>query len=203
MMPEPKDYSSWRDRIAELMAQAADGKYLETWSLSSGQTYRVNGRPHPDGAIAFLFEDISAEVSLTRRFRSELEMSQGVLDALEGAIAVFSPSGVLTHSNKAYRDMWRVDPDSSFVDMTIVDATRDWKNSCDASPIWADIREFVMHQRDRAVWDADVKMKDGLLLNCTISPLPSNASMVLFSAHPVGTLALVADKSGQKTPKRA
>jgi len=181
MMPEPKNYTSWRDRIAELVAQAADGKYLETWTLASGQTYRVNGRPHPDGAIAFLFEDISAEVSLTRRFRAELEMSQSMLDAIDNAVAVFSPSGVLTHSNKAYRDMWMVDPDSSFVDMTVIDATRDWKNGCEASPIWADIREFVMHQRERGVWDADVQRLDGQPLTCTISPLPSNASMVQFS----------------------
>lgn len=196
MMPEPKNYTSWRDRIAELVAQAADDKYLETWALANGQTYRVNGRPHPDGAIAFLFEDISAEVSLTRRFRAELEMSQSMLDAIDNAIAVFSPSGVLTQSNKAYRDMWMVDPDSSFVDMTIIDATRDWKNGCEASPIWADIREFVMHQRERGVWNADVQKLNGQSLACTISPLPSNASMVQFSN-------LVADAEKALTDQKA
>jgi PAS domain-containing protein len=193
MMPEPKDYTSWRDRIADLVAQAADGKYLETWTLASGQTYRVNGRPHPDGAIAFLFEDISAEVSLTRRFRSELEMSQSVLDAMDDAIAVFSPSGVLTHTNKAYRTMWKVDTDSSFVDMTILDATANWKNGCEVSAIWADIREFVMHQRERGVWDADIQTLDGTALGCTISPLPSNASMVQFSARTASVVPALTD----------
>jgi PAS domain-containing protein len=203
MMPEPKNYTSWRDRIAELVAQASDGKYLETWTLASGQTYRVNGRPHPDGAIAFLFEDISAEVSLTRRFRAELEMSQSMLDAIDSAIAVFSPSGVLTHSNKAYRDMWMVDPESSFVDMTVVDATSDWKNGCEASPIWADIREFVMHQRERGVWDADVQKLDGQPLACTVSPLPSNASMVQFSNRAVRVEEPSKDQTAVKNLKGA
>jgi hypothetical protein len=41
---------------------------------------RVTGRPHPNGAIAFLFEDISQEVSLTRRFRTDLDLDRGILD---------------------------------------------------------------------------------------------------------------------------
>ncbi|MDX5402090.1 MAG: PAS-domain containing protein, partial [Rhodobacterales bacterium] len=52
IMPEPKNYRSWRDQIADLVAAADNGQYLETWSLPSGLTYRVSGRPHPDGAVA-------------------------------------------------------------------------------------------------------------------------------------------------------
>ena len=90
MMPEPKNYRSWRDQIADLVAAADNGQYRETWSLPSGLTYRISGRPHPDGAVAFLFEDISAEISLTRRFRSQLELGQSVLNTLDQCIAVFS-----------------------------------------------------------------------------------------------------------------
>ncbi len=54
VMPEPKNYNSWRQEIADVIAAATDGSYQETWSLDTGQTYRVSGRPHPDGAIAFL-----------------------------------------------------------------------------------------------------------------------------------------------------
>ena len=62
MMPEPKDYRSWRQQMSDLEAAAQNGTYEETWALPTGQTYRVTGRPHPDGAVALLFEDISAEV---------------------------------------------------------------------------------------------------------------------------------------------
>jgi PAS domain-containing protein len=50
MIPEPKDYRSWRRQMADLEKAAASGRYEETWILPSGQTYRVIGRPHPDGA---------------------------------------------------------------------------------------------------------------------------------------------------------
>ena len=56
VMPEPRDYRTWRNSIAELEAAAQDGTYSETWSLPDGHTYHVTGRPHPDGAVALLFD---------------------------------------------------------------------------------------------------------------------------------------------------
>lgn len=101
MIPEPKDYKGWRQRLQDLEIAAEEGTYEETWSLPSGQTYRVVGRPHPDGAVAFLFEDISAEISLARRYRAEIETGQAVIDSMDEAIAVFSATGALTLTNAA------------------------------------------------------------------------------------------------------
>ncbi len=42
--------------------------------------------------MAFLFEAITAEVSLTRHFIAEIETSQSVMNALPDAIVVFSPA---------------------------------------------------------------------------------------------------------------
>src|SRR5699024_6571367 len=39
MMPEPKDYPSWRNKIISLEAAAASGHHVETWTLPGGQTY--------------------------------------------------------------------------------------------------------------------------------------------------------------------
>jgi PAS domain-containing protein len=67
MIPEPKDYRSWRRQLMEMERAAASGLYEETWSLPGGQTYRVIGRPHPNGALALMIEDISGEMLRTRR----------------------------------------------------------------------------------------------------------------------------------------
>ncbi|MEM9756423.1 MAG: PAS-domain containing protein, partial [Pseudomonadota bacterium] len=98
-MPEPRDYRAWRARISQLEADAEEGTYQELWTLPTGQTYRVIGRPHPDGAIAFMFEDISAEVSLTRQFRADLDLYQATIDETPEAVAVFSGQGQLVLSN--------------------------------------------------------------------------------------------------------
>ncbi len=112
MVPEPKDYRSWRQHMANLESAAANGHHVETWSLPDGQTYRVTGRPHPDGAVAFLFENITSEMSLTREFRAELLLGAHVLDGLEDGLVVFSDAGQLVLSNQAYRGLWGAPPES-------------------------------------------------------------------------------------------
>ncbi|MFW2588393.1 PAS-domain containing protein [Sagittula sp. SSi028] len=181
MMPEPKNYANWRDKLYDVVSAAREDRYAETWNLSSGLTYKITGRPHPDGAVAFLLEDISAEISLTRRFRSELELSQSVLDCLDDAVVVFSRLGVLTFCNAAYRDLWNAAPDNSFAEVNIVDATRDWSDACTPSPIWADIREFVLTLRERATWDAELTLHTGQHITCTVEPVAAGATMVRFA----------------------
>ncbi|MGR3806060.1 PAS-domain containing protein [Marinibacterium profundimaris] len=193
MMPEPKNYASWREQMADLVAAAADGSYRETWSLPSGSIYQVSGRPHPDGAMAFLFEDITAEVSLTRRFRSELEVSQTIFDHIDDAIAVFGANGVLTLSNAAYRDLWHVDPDASFAEVTVFDATRDWQTQSRPTPVWGDLRDFVSGTGERSTWWANVAMNDGTEVICTVHPIQDGATLVCFRSSAVS-------KTGPVTP---
>jgi len=181
MMPEPKDYKSWRQQMSELEAQAVDGTYEETWALPTGQTYRVTGRPHPDGAVAFLFEDITAEISLTRRFRSELEMGQSALDCLDEAVAVFRPgSGVLAMSNNAYAEIWGNDPSTSFEDMTITEASINWQRLSAPTPVWDKLRRFVVSPGDREEWTASVPLKDGRVVDCRFSPMARGATLAAF-----------------------
>ena len=79
-MPEQKDFASFRRKLGELEEGAREGTYEENWQLPSGKIFRVTGRPHPQGALAFLFEDISTSIMLERKYRSELELSQATLD---------------------------------------------------------------------------------------------------------------------------
>lgn len=181
MMPEPKNYGSWRDQMADLVEAAASGRYQETWSLPSGSVYSVSGRPHPDGAVAFLIEDITAEITLTRRFRSDLELGQAILDKIDDAIAVFSMEGNLTFSNKAYQKLWSVDPEKSFAQTGVLDAIRVWQERCMATPVWGDIRDFVVTQENRAEWWAKIALKSGDVLVCSIHPIHSGSTLINFS----------------------
>ncbi len=179
-MPEPKNYADWRTAISELVTAANDGRYEDTWSLDSGQTFRVKGRPHPDGATAFLIEDISAEVSLTRNFRAELELGQSMLDTLDDGIAVFSCSGILTFSNTAYQKLWQVDPETSFADVTIYDAIQDWKRKSAPNPMWEEIEGFVRSFSDRKCWSIPIYLTDNTPMTCVISPIVSGATLIRF-----------------------
>lgn len=185
MMPEPKDYTTWRQQIAELVVASSDGRYQETWTLPSGLTYRVTGRPHPDGAIALLFEDISAEVSLTRRFRAQLNLGQAVLDGLDDAVAVFSPTGELSFSNQAFRKLWKIGPDSSFAGVSLRDALRQWTDLARPGAFWKRFLEYVADTEDRSEWFSDIEMRDGAAFDCRVAPLSGGATLVSFRLRPV------------------
>ncbi len=191
MLPEPKNYVSWREEFATLESAAKDGTYCEKWDLPNGQTYRVTGRPHPDGAVAFLFEDISAEVLLTRRFRSEIDTSRAVLDAMDEALAVFSASGTLTLTNAAYARLWGTRPEARLADVGIIDQVRVWQGRCTPTPIWGDVRNFVGGQGERTAWEEPVHLDDGRRLVCRFAPLHGGATLAGFRIAPdVGQNAL-------------
>ena len=190
MLPEPKNYTSWRDQVAALEAAAIKGTYSETWNLPGGQTYRVTGRPHPDGAIAFLFEDISAEVSLTRHFRQEIETAQSVIDSLEEAIAVFSSSGTLTMSNAAYTHFWGPSADG-MSEVGLQGEMRRWQDRCAPTPVWGDLRGFVDGFGERAEWFEDVVLEGGQVLSCRFTPLPHGATLVGFMPGSVVPFSLL------------
>jgi PAS domain-containing protein len=181
IMPEPRNYKTWRYQLSDMITAARDGAYCETWTLPNGLTYRISGKPHPDGAVAFLFEDISAEITLTRRFRAELEQSQAVMDAIDGAIAVFSRSGVLTFANRAFREMWKCSPDESFIELTVLDISKIWQEQCAPSPVWGDLRDFVRSVDDRTDWQDSVVHKTLGPLSVLAAPVTGGATLVRFA----------------------
>lgn len=181
MIPEPKDYKSWRQQMSDLVAAAQNGSYEETWALPTGQTYRVTGRPHPDGAVALLFEDISSEISVSRRFRAEIETGQAVLDALPQAVAVFTPGGVLSMANNAYSRLWGRDPSTTLNEITLGDALRGWRSASAPNPVWDHLRAYATRPGPRDAWTARISLLDGRALGCTVTPLAGGATMVLFN----------------------
>ncbi|MEM7317594.1 MAG: PAS-domain containing protein [Pseudomonadota bacterium] len=196
MMPEPKNYGGWRQQMNDLLEAAADGRYQETWSLPSGSVYSVSGRPHPDGAVAFLIEDITAEITLTRRFRSELEMVQSVLDRSPDGIVVFSPDGTLAYSNETYDKLFDVPPDAGFGRTDVLSATRVWQARCAATPVWGEIRDFVELRQNRAEWTAQTALRCGEILTCTIGPIQNGATLVRFSTAAQMPLAQISQHAG-------
>lgn len=180
MIPEPKDYRSWRQQMTELEKAASSGQYHDTWSLPTGMTYQVTGRPHPDGAVALLIEDISAEVSLTRRFRSDLELGQAVVDSLPEAIAVFSPAGLLVMSNAAYARMWGTDPANTLGEVGAAESMRLWQGHTLPNPIWSEARDFISRIGPRADWTGEAVLQTGQRITCRFQAIAGGASLAGF-----------------------
>ncbi len=181
ILQEPRNYRTWKQDVTALVDAARRGTYCETWSLTGGQTYRVTGRPHPNGAIAFLFEDISAELSLTRAFRMEIETAQAVLDTIDAAIAVFSPSGTLTTCNTRFEGAWLAGHDAGGLDhLTLAQTLPDWKSRVAPTPFWEQLRGFIAATGPRDIVTQTLQMTDGRAIDCRLTPLQGGATLVAF-----------------------
>lgn len=180
MIPEPKDYRSWRRKLVDLEEAAASGLFEDTWTLPTGQTYRVIGRPHPNGALAFMLEDISTEISRTRRYRADLELGQAVIDAMEDAVVVFAQDGSAVLSNRAALDLW---PGMEAAMISVpgeVSVLALWREMTAPTLLWNDLAEYVGSFGPRDPWDGELRLKDGRLLRCRVSAMPHGATLVSF-----------------------
>lgn len=182
MIPEPKDYRSWRKQLVKLEEEASMGLFEETWSLPGGQTYRVIGRPHPNGALALMFEDISHEMTQTRRYRADLELGQSVIDAVEEGVAVFSQGGQLVMSNIGYAKLWNHDPAVLLSDAGIGTLCAWWREHSAPTLLWEDATDFVTTHGDRTPWDGEVRLLDGRLVTIRFRPLTGGATLITFRA---------------------
>lgn len=184
MLPEPRDYRSWRRQLAEMEQAGSSGQYEDTWSLAGGQTYRVIGRPQRDGALVLLVEDISTEVTRNHRYRHDLELGQAVIDSLDEGIAVFASSGQLVMSNAAYCALWGHDPAESLTQAGIVQVSAHWRSLSAPSPVWARIETFVGRLSEQDGWSAEIRLIDGRLVTARLVPLAGGATMAAFRPTP-------------------
>lgn len=180
-MPEPRDYRTWREEIARLEQGAAEGRYHELWTLPGGDSLRVTGHPHPDGAIAFLFDDISQEMVLTRQFRSDLDLDRSILNDVGAAFVVFDRDGRVTRANAAYRGMFglRTSEDDDIVE-TLQEAAARWQDALAPSRLWGEIRMFVRHEVDRAAWAEMVPAAPGPGVHCRVAPIAGGLTIIWF-----------------------
>lgn len=180
MIPEPKNWKDWRKEVASMELAAARGLFEETWTLPGGQTYRVIGRPHPDGGLALMIDDISSEVIRSRRYRAELEVCQSVVDTIDDGIAVFASTGKLILANTAYASLWRYQPNETLMMTSIRQMATHWRACSAPSTQWSEIEDYITTLGDRLPWNSEVRLLDGRNMDCRLCPLADGATLVRF-----------------------
>ncbi|KPQ06928.1 MAG: PAS fold [Rhodobacteraceae bacterium HLUCCA12] len=178
VLPEPRDYRSWSRRLLEIEQGAANNAFEETWSLPTGQTFRVSASPHPDGALAFLIEDITSEVHMTRNFRADLETSQAALDILDTALVVFAQNGLLILTNSAFNRLWTLEGADSLAGFTLSEALANWREDSRDPALWDQIAQLARRGAAPALVSGVMQLDDGECLAVSAQKV-SNAMVVI------------------------
>lgn len=179
-MPEARDFVAWREKVNAIARSAKDGNFCEDWDLPGGLTLRVTGRPHPKGAMALLFEDVSIAKSMEQKFRSQIELSETILDTLSEGVAVFDTAGGLVFSNPSFEQVWGFKPNSLSAAPTIHDIKRAFETRSPAHTLFAKALDFVTHTGQRTSWRAQFDTTDGKTILGQFAPLPDGSTLMAY-----------------------
>ncbi|MEM9267812.1 MAG: hypothetical protein AAGA78_02610, partial [Pseudomonadota bacterium] len=177
MLPEQSDFRTWKRKILAVEDDATDGTYQEDWVLPSGQVFRVTGRTHGRGGLAFLFDDITHQIHKERQSRAELGLTKATMDHLTDGIAVYSVSGELVFSNVVFGEMW---PQAGAGD-DIFAFAKAASETCAPNPAFGDLRNFVTDPINRASWQAEFDHNELGQLRGHFAPLPDGSTLTVFT----------------------
>jgi PAS domain-containing protein len=179
MLPEPKDYKSWRHQMVDLEAAAVRGEYKEVWHLPNGKALRVVGRPYPNGALALMVDDITDQITRDRLFRAELDVALSVIDQMEDAIVVVSSSGQITLVNDRYQALWGHDPLKVAGKMGAMGLLEEWRKVTVPSLVWTEV-EAALTTGSASAESQTIAMLDGRQLSCRVAGLADGATCFTF-----------------------
>jgi PAS domain-containing protein len=186
MIPEPKDYRSWRHQMVNLEASALRGDYDEPWHLPNGKTFRVIGRPYPNGALALMVHDITDQMTRDQLFRAEFDVLRSAINVVDDAVVVFSTSGQIVLTNAAYGAMWSEPPKALARLGGIAGVFDYWRRFSAPLAFWAVAEAAVV--TGAAVPDGahDIRLLDGRALRCRCVALPGGAVAMVFQSAAMG-----------------
>ncbi len=121
IVPETEELVCWKEQLTKLILKASGGSFSETWVLPNCRTCKISGRPHPDGALAFLIEDVTDENMLYDASEVGQNRQMAMFDTLEDGVALIDDKGHVQYTNKIFRHFIGIDPESSFAAFTATD----------------------------------------------------------------------------------
>lgn len=176
-LPEKKEFLEWRRLLTGLKDTVAQKIYEEEWTLPDGRIFYVTGRPHPRGAIAFLFEDISERVAAEREHRREIEFNRGILDGVSEKIVVFDRAGRVRFVNA------QVKPRSGLEHLSVIAA---WGGGTpsdgDAEDFGNALQSYIVDQNHTKPWTRVIDGASEETVVARASKLSDGSTLVGFSA---------------------
>jgi PAS domain-containing protein len=176
ILPEPKNYTSWRKTFLQIERSAMKDDYREDWGLPDGRSLRVIGRPHPSGTVVFIFEDVTTTLAMERDFRSQVSCLKSTLDTVSAGLVVFDRSGNTVLLNDPLKQSFG--PHSTL--NTIQDFSRLMQEIFQPTPIWGDLRQYVEDTNERSAWQADIKTRAGETVLIDVAPVTTGSTLCEF-----------------------
>jgi signal transduction histidine kinase len=177
-LPEEKDYRQWKLELYEAYRSLEPKEHM--WHLPDGRTLRVVTTPNPEGGVTYLYDDVTANLDMHRRYDALIKVQSETLDHLAEAVAVFGSDGNVRLHNQAFQRMWKLAPEALNVRPHIKEVTAWCQALHDDNNVWRSLRGAVTAIDGREPMVARVERRDGMMIDMTTMPLPDGATLVTF-----------------------
>ncbi|MEO0880151.1 MAG: PAS-domain containing protein, partial [Pseudomonadota bacterium] len=192
LLPAQADYAGWKKKQLQLYtgALAEPGSERggeapdDIWHLPDGRTVRVAGARHPLGGVLTLYEDITENMQLERKFNTQLSVQNATLNNLSEGVAVFAANGALRLYNQAFEKLWRLDAQrldgGPHIDRVIA-MLNEQTEQC--APALSEVKKratSMSPEMRQPITDGTLVMRDGAALAFGTEPLPDGATLVHF-----------------------
>lgn len=176
--PEMKDFLNWRRKFTEFHSSPSQTNHESEWVLPDSRIFRVTLQPHPLGAVAVLFEDISAQVTVERRHRQETELNQCILDRISDAVFAVDASGAVSMANDALERILGVDISGTVLNFDLSDLSECWILAPESTGFWTELKTYTSRVERNGAWEKRLQILDGGNMLAKVSPMPDGSTLV-------------------------
>ncbi|MBY8977044.1 PAS-domain containing protein [Rhodobacteraceae bacterium NNCM2] len=180
-LPHLANYHEWRDRLLALFENPDAVQYEESWDLASGERIRVMARPHPHGALAFVFDDVTEQMQLETRYRHMDDLLSTALERLDEGLVVFGPDGLLRFVNSSFHEIWETDTEAVSPGMHARDVFGLCSRLSVETDLWSRGVTFATGEVHRKVWTRKLTLATGQLVRARFAPLPGGSTLAVFT----------------------
>ena len=179
LLPEQADFRSWKAGL--LAAYRSVDTEESWWHLPDRRTLRVVRNSNPQGGLTYLFDDVSDRMQLESRYNALIRNQRETLDTLAEGVALFGTDGRLRLFNRAFAELWRLDPEALESAPHIEAVVELGRKIAPVETPWSDLKSAVFGFSDmRLRTSGRMERLDGSVLDCAAEPLPDGATLLTF-----------------------
>jgi signal transduction histidine kinase len=179
-LPEQRDFSAWKRERLALYTSVIDERE-EHWHLPRNVTLRVTCQPHPHGGLIFIYADVSNQMELERRFNQLSSVQRTTIDHLSEALAVFGTDGRLKLFNKAFAELWAIDPVVLNGQPRFADVFSLCRVRLADEGHWSQMTMLITGAtQERRVHVERLNCSNEAVLSCSAAPLPDGSLLLSY-----------------------
>jgi len=179
-LPEQIDWQSYKRGQLGLFTTVIE-RQEELLHLPDGSTLRLVISAYPSGGLLFAYDDVTRQLTLERATNTMIAVQRATLDNLYEAVVVYGSDGRLSLYNRAFAQLWRIDPDLLNRQPHLTEVLEAARPLMQRSNDWAQLRERLIDSfAARKATRGRLERGDGTVIDYASVPLPDGAVLYTY-----------------------